>query len=230
MNGYTSHMLSLTSVYHQYPNGPAISLPDLRLNRGEQLLVLGPSGSGKSTLLHVLAGILKPTRGEYTLEGKDVYTLSQSVLDAFRGQQIGLVFQRPHLMDVLNVEENLLLANYMAGNAQQPKRARDLLDRLEVSDKRHTRISELSEGQKQRVSIARALMNEPALLLADEPTSALDDERAEVVTELLISLTREQKAALIISTHDQRIRSKISNVVELGGQGNVLQTDSEASV
>lgn len=223
-------MLSLTSVLHQYPNGPAIVLPDIRLERGEQLLVLGPSGSGKSTLLHILAGILKPTQGDYALEGKAVYGLNQAQIDAFRGQHIGMVYQRPHLIDVLNVEENLLLANYMAGNAKRPQRAKELLERLEISDKRKARISELSEGQKQRVAIARALMNEPALLLADEPTSALDDQRAEVVTELLVSLTQEQKAALIISTHDQRIRSKISKVVELRGIGETIQSDQEVAL
>ncbi len=213
-------MLSLTSVIHYYTNGPAISLPDIRLERGEQLLVLGPSGSGKTTLLHILAGILKPTYGEYVLDGNVVNTLTQAQLDALRGQQIGMVFQRPHLIDVLSVEENLILANYMAGNDQVIQRAKELLDRLEILDKRRARVSELSEGQKQRVSIARALMNEPMLLLADEPTSALDDKRADIVTELLISLTKEQKSALLITTHDQRIRSRITNVVELNGLAN----------
>jgi putative ABC transport system ATP-binding protein len=208
-------MISFTSVFHQYANGPGISFPDFKLERGEQLLVLGPSGSGKSTLLNILAGIMKPTQGSYSLDGKEMATMSQTQLDAFRGEKIGMIFQRPHLIDVLTVEENLLLANYMAGKGQKLSRAHELLEKLELSEKRRAKISEISEGQKQRVSIARALMNEPALLLADEPTSALDDQRAAIVTDMLISLSREQNAALIISTHDQRIRSKISRVVQI---------------
>ena len=208
-------MISFTSVFHQYVNGPGISFPDFELERGEQLLVLGPSGSGKSTLLNILAGILKPTQGSYSLDGKEMVAITQTQLDAFRGEKIGMIFQRPHLIDVLTAEENLLLANYMARKEQKLSRAHELLENLELSEKRRAKISELSEGQKQRVSIARALMNEPALLLADEPTSALDDQRAAIVTDMLISLSREQNAALIISTHDQRIRSKISRVVQI---------------
>lgn len=208
-------MISFTSVFHQYVNGPGISFPDFKLKKGEQLLVLGPSGSGKSTLLNILAGILKPTQGSYLLDEKEMATMTQAQLDAFRGEKIGMIFQRPHLIEVLTVEENLLLANYMAGKGQKLSRVHELLEKLELSEKCRARISELSEGQKQRVSIARALMNEPALLLADEPTSALDDQRAAIVTEILISISHEQNAALIISTHDQRIRSKISRVVQI---------------
>jgi putative ABC transport system ATP-binding protein len=208
-------MISFTSVFHQYANGPGISFPDFELERGEQLLVLGPSGSGKSTLLNILAGIMKPTQGSYSVDGKEMMEMSQAQLDAFRGENIGMIFQRPHLIDVLTVEENLLLANYMAGNEQKLSRVHELLERLQLSDKRRARISELSEGQKQRVTIARALMNKPALLLADEPTSALDDQRAAIVTDMLISISREQNAALIISTHDLRIRSKISRMVQI---------------
>ena len=209
--------LRLTKAVHRYPDGTEVPLPDLRLEAGEELLVLGPSGSGKSTLLHVLAGILTPTSGEYHLADQRMEDLRGHALDRFRGRSIGIVFQRHHLLDVLSVSGNLDLARTMAGRPVDAVWRTKLLEQLDLADKADARISTLSEGQKQRVAIARAVINQPLLLLADEPTASLDDQRAAAVIDLLRSLARETSSMLIISTHDQRVTSQVRDIIRLSG-------------
>lgn len=208
-------MIQLKDSVHHYSSNTVVSLPDLHIEKGEHLLILGLSGSGKSTLLHILAGLLRPTKGNYSIDGTDLYSLSESRRDQFRGKQIGVIFQQMHLINSLTVKENLKLAQYMAGQKVDESKAIRICEELDISEKLNSYADELSQGQKQRVSIARAVMNDPLLLLADEPTSSLDDIRSGEVLSLLRDQAKRTGATLIISTHDQRVKDQFQNRVEL---------------
>lgn len=208
-------MLQASSVTYAYPQGPSFAFPDLRVGKEEVLLVLGSSGSGKTTLLHLLAGLMNSKSGKVTVNDTDLSTLSGSGMDAFRGKNIGLVFQQPLFIRSVNVMENLQLARTLAGLDADEGRAKQLLDELGMSDKAAQMPQSLSIGERQRVSIARALMTSPGLLLADEPTSALDDENCHRVAELLHESSQRHGAALVIVTHDRRLKDRFTNAVEL---------------
>lgn len=177
------------------------------------MLVLGKSGSGKTTLLNLLAGLLKPEAGEVKLAGRNIATMKGQELDLFRGKEIGIVFQKPHLLAALNVKENLQMAHFLGKKKGQ--NIEQLLAELGLADKAKSSILILSEGEAQRVSIARALANSPKLILADEPTSSLDDENTEKVIRLLQTQAAKIGAVLIIVTHDQRVKAHIPNFVEV---------------
>lgn len=208
-------MVNLQHAAHHYDSENIVSLPDIILNQRGQLLIHGLSGSGKTTLLHVLAGLLSPTTGKVVINDTEIYFLSESNLDKFRGQTIGMIFQQMHLVDTLTVFENIRLAQYMAGVEQNENRIREVLDQLDITEKENSFADELSQGQKQRVSIARAVVNHPKLILADEPTSSLDDKRSEQVIALLKEQAELQDASLIISTHDSRVKSHFSKSIKI---------------
>ena len=208
-------MFALQNLTHTYNGSTVLSVASWQAEQGEQWLMLGPSGSGKTTLLHVLAGILRPTSGRVSVAGQDMAALSASELDHFRGKNIGIVLQRLHLIDSLTVMKNLLLAQYMAGEAQDTARVREVLGSLDLADKAGARPHELSHGQAQRVAVARAVVNKPKLLLADEPTSNLDDTRCMQVLDLLLAQAKACGATLVIATHDQRIKARVANQYEL---------------
>lgn len=190
-------------------------MPDLFCQAGSTLLVTGNSGKGKTTYLHILAGLLKPKSGEIFIDNNEITHLKGSKADKFRGKNIGVVFQKSHFIASLSVLENLEMASWLATGKKHTKRAKELLNKLDILEQAHKQPSQLSVGQQQRVSIARALMNEPKVLLADEPTSSLDDKNADNVIELLESLSKEYKAALIIVTHDSRIKAKFTNQITM---------------
>ncbi|MHA7130247.1 ABC transporter ATP-binding protein [Algoriphagus namhaensis] len=206
-------LLETKSLSYSHPGQAAISFPDIVLDGQESLLVLGKSGSGKTTLLNLLAGLLSPETGEIFLDGKSITSMNGRELDQFRGRSIGLIFQKPHLLAPLTVEENLKLAPYFGKVSGESPKA--LLTELGIAQKAHSSVRTLSEGEAQRVSIARALMNRPKLILADEPTSSLDDENAEKVIKLLQEQAVRIQAGLIVVTHDQRVKNHISNFVEV---------------
>lgn len=208
-------MIQLRDSFHRYNSTTIVPFPDLMIEKGDQLLILGLSGSGKSTLLHVLAGLLRPTKGRYRIDETDLYSLNEGRRDQFRGRHIGVIFQQMHLINTLTVKENLKLAQYMAGQKVDESKVLQICGELDISDKVNTYTDELSQGQKQRVSIARAVMNDPLLILADEPTSSLDDIRSGEVLSLLKFQAERTGATLIISTHDQRVKDQFSNRVEL---------------
>lgn len=210
-------MIKVHHLTHTYSGAAPIVFADMEVKAGEALLAIGPSGSGKSTLLHILAGILEPTTGTYTVDGQNPFALSGAARDHFRGRNIGIVFQNSRLIDVLSVRRNLELAQYLSGAGKDSTRIERLLEALEISDKADARIQTLSEGQKQRVAIARAMVNAPKLVLADEPTSALDDARATAVIDLLSGMASREGAALVITTHDQRVRNRFDRVITIGG-------------
>jgi len=209
-------MFSIQQLSHAYHGSPVLNVAAWQAEQGAHWLMLGPSGSGKTTLLHVLAGILRPTSGQVAVAGQDITALSPAALDRFRGRHIGIVLQRLHLIDSLSVMNNLLLAQYMAGEPQNAARVREVLASLDVADKARARPHELSHGQAQRVAVARAVVNNPKLLLADEPTSNLDDTRCMQALDVLLTQARACGATLVIATHDHRIKARVVNQFELG--------------
>lgn len=209
-------VLALESVQIRYPGAPPIALPAVRLAAGEQCLLLGPSGCGKTSLLHVAAGLLQPAAGSVRVANTDLGTMRGTALDRFRGRHIGIVFQRLHLIPSLTVLQNLTSAQYCAGLEVDESGARAALVRLGMENKAHAFPGELSQGQAQRASIARAIVNRPRLILADEPTSSLDDGNAMLVLDLLIQQAAECKAVLLVATHDARTKYTIDRRIELG--------------
>lgn len=208
-------MIRTKSLSYAYQAEQPIFFGDLEIATGEQLLLLGESGSGKTTLLHLLGGLLKVQQGKVEVNGTELSTLSESNLDHFRGKQFGFIFQRNHLLAALTVEQNLLLAPYLAGLKQDAHRVAEVLQELGIADQRKKRIHELSLGQAQRVAIARAVLNKPTVILADEPTSALDDKSCERVSDLLFKVAQQSQATLVIATHDHRLKQKVNRVINL---------------
>ena len=223
-------MIELRGVEHRYEKDLALSLPHFSVDPGGHALVLGLSGSGKSTLLHIMGGVLRPTTGSVTVAGVDMATLSGNRLDRFRGQHIGIVFQQMHLLASLTVEENIRLASYLAGKVQDAGRIREVLTDLDLLDKANAYPNTLSQGQKQRACIARAVINKPELILADEPTSSLDDVRSEYVLKLLVKQAESYGATLVIATHDQRIKPHFENQLLLDDPVSATASAMEEAV
>lgn len=198
-------------------DGTAVATIDtLCLVAGEAVLLLGPSGCGKSTLLMTLAGLIAPISGSVTLEGQRFDTLPAGERDRRRGRRIGLVFQDIHGVPGLSVIDNVLLGAFAVGVAQDRAEAMALLDRVGLSALASRRFETLSRGEAQRVAIARALLLRPAVILADEPTASLDDANAYRIAELLMATAKETGAALVIATHDHRLKRNIGRTVDLG--------------
>jgi putative ABC transport system ATP-binding protein len=192
-----------------------LSFPNVECKTGEHWLLLGQSGSGKTTLLHLLGGLLRPENGSVKVGETEIQKLKTAALDSFRGQNIGIIFQKPHFVSALNVEENLQVAQFLANKKQDVNRIKVLLKSLNLGHKLKSKTSDLSEGEKQRVSIARALVNRPVVILADEPTSALDDKNCAEVVKLLETQAKEQNATLLIVTHDNRLKEYFKNQITL---------------
>jgi putative ABC transport system ATP-binding protein len=192
-----------------------LDLPAWRVERGAHSLVLGPSGCGKSTLLHLIAGLIRPSRGAIAIDGQDLAALGQAALDAFRGRRIGIVLQSMHLIGALTVRDNLRLARSLARLPPAPERIAGLLDELGLARLARSRPLELSQGERQRLAIARAVVNQPSLILADEPTSALDDANCASVLDLLRRQAQASDATLVVATHDQRLTPHFAHRLEL---------------
>ncbi|MCU0357581.1 MAG: ATP-binding cassette domain-containing protein [Cyclobacteriaceae bacterium] len=208
-------MVRADNLSFTYSGGKAIRFPDFEIPSGEHALLLGQSGSGKTTLLHLLGGLLRGYSGTLQVDGTELSSLSETKLDHFRGKRLGFIFQRNHLISALSVEKNLIMAPYLAGLPISHKRVNEVLEHLGLAEKKHSSVLELSQGQAQRVAIARAVLNNPPIILADEPTSALDDGNCRKVIDLLIQVANEAKATLLVATHDQRLKDKISHQVIL---------------
>ncbi len=207
--------VDVTDLGFSYGNNKVVSMERCRLDRGRSMAVIGPSGCGKTTFLHLLAGLIRPSSGSIRILGQDLTQLSGAPLDRFRGRNIGLVFQRFHLLPALNVKENVLLAQRLAGSRVDAARVATLLEQLDLEGLEHHRPSMLSQGQAQRVAIARALVHSPELIMADEPTSALDDGHAEQALALLSESAQTVGAALLVVTHDQRVRGRLDGEFEM---------------
>ncbi len=203
------------NLQFQYNSDVAFSFPQIQLEKEENLLIVGQSGKGKTTLLHLLGGLLKPSAGIVRIDTTNLNELSQRKMDKFRGNNIGLIFQRSYFVKSLSVQDNLLLSQILAGRPENKKRIQEVLEQMQVAGKLHSFPSQLSIGEQQRVAIARAVINEPALLLADEPTSALDDDNAHRVVQLLKESSKQCGANLIVVTHDKRLKNEFEKHLEL---------------
>ncbi len=208
-------MISTKGITFSYTEDQLFHMPDLHCDAGSTILITGDSGKGKTTYLHILAGLLKPKTGEIFVDKTNIASLSEAKGDKFRGKHIGLVLQKSIFIAAFTVLENLEMASWLATGKKNTERAKRLLEQLDIADQAGKLPSQLSIGQQQRVSIARALMSEPKVLLADEPTSSLDDKNAEKVIKLLTDLSKEYKAALVIVTHDARIKEKFINKITM---------------
>jgi putative ABC transport system ATP-binding protein len=196
---------------------PALRGVSLRVASGDFIAVLGKSGSGKSTLLNLIAGIDRPTSGEVHAAGADLNTLSENKMALWRGRNVGVVFQFFQLLPTLTVEENILLAMDFVGEIRagaRRSRARELLELVGLSDQAAKLPSALSGGQQQRAAIARALANDPPIILADEPTGNLDSETSAVVAQLFHDLIGQRKTLLIV-THDDKLARRAHRVIQL---------------
>ena len=207
-------MIKTKGVEFNYDNQVFFKFQDIDLKSSENLLIIGSSGIGKTTLLHLLAGLLESSSGSIKLFEKELSDLSSHQLDRFRKNNIGIVFQRPHFVNSLTVKENLQLAQYIA-NKKDNSRIENILKKLNIFDKSDKKTNQLSQGEKQRASIALAIVNSPKLILADEPTSSLDDVNCDNVIKLLKKQATDFGAQLIVITHDSRLKKHFKNSIEL---------------
>jgi lipoprotein-releasing system ATP-binding protein len=213
--------LTVQNVTRQFcAGGPPLEVlrdVSFELSAGENMAILGPSGSGKSTLLHILGTLLPPTTGVVRLGGEDVTQLNGSALAHFRNQQIGFVFQDHHLLPQCTVLENVLVPVLAEGkvSSEAAMRGEALLERVGLSARLGHRPGELSGGERQRVAVARALICQPALLLADEPTGNLDRTNAASIGRLLLEVAAERQMMLIAVTHSQELAGALSRRMEL---------------
>ena len=208
-------MLATQGLQFQYNNDNIFYFPDVEVKAQQSLLLLGKSGIGKTTLLHLLGGLMKPLQGNIVLANENITALQGRHLDKFRGKNIGIIFQQNHFVDALTVIENILLAPTLIGLRADKERAMNLLERLNLKGKENKKINQLSQGEKQRCAIARAVFNKPRLILADEPTSALDDDNCVEVYKLLAEQAAVENAALVIVTHDNRLKNQVNNQIIL---------------
>jgi len=208
-------MFKTSSLFFAYNASNYFRFPDVKLAAGEDLLILGESGIGKTTFLHLMAGLLRPKSGNLELLDTALEKLSTSKLDTFRGKHIGLVFQRPHFVSALTLRENLRLVQYLSGNKQSFKSIEAVTERLGIAHKLEEKTQRMSQGEQQRAALTMAVVNNPSLILADEPTSSLDDKNCMRVAELMKQQAAETRAALIIITHDKRLKSSFTNQIQL---------------
>ncbi|MDI3517322.1 MAG: putative transport system ATP-binding protein [Thermotogota bacterium] len=214
-------MIRLENVTRIYRMGTeevrALDGVTLEVQPGEILVVMGPSGSGKSTLLHIMGCLDRPTSGQVYIDGRNVSKLNDRQLARVRNAMLGFVFQQFNLLPRLTALENVELPMIYAGVPRKKRidRARDLLERFELSDRLKHRPSQLSGGQQQRVAIARALANNPKVILADEPTGNLDTASGEVVIENLVRLNREEGITVVVVTHDPEIAGIGDRVIHM---------------
>lgn len=185
------------------------------VEKGEFVAIIGPSGSGKSTLLHILGGVDTPTSGKVYMNGSDVYAQNDEQLAIFRRRQVGLIYQFYNLIPVLNVTENITLPVLMDGREVNDARLEELLCTLKLKDRMNHLPNQLSGGEQQRVSIGRALMNSPAVVLADEPTGNLDSKNRQEIIELLKLSNKKYNQTLIVITHDENIALQAERIIAI---------------
>ncbi|MGY3778045.1 ABC transporter ATP-binding protein [Isobaculum melis] len=185
------------------------------VDKGEFVAIVGPSGSGKSTLLHLLGGVDQPSSGKVWIDNTDIYDLNESQLAIFRRRQIGLIYQFYNLIPILNVEENMTLPLLLDGKKIHQKHVTDMLHALGLETKPTSLPNQLSGGQQQRVSIGRALMSQPAIVLADEPTGNLDRQNSEEILTLLKMFNENHNQTLLMITHDEHLALQADRVITI---------------
>ncbi len=210
MPDLTAHALT-----YSYPSGRQMAFPGLTCPGRSNLLIHGMSGSGKTTLLHLLAGILTPSGGEIRYGDVLLSALGSAKKDRFRGENIGMVFQKHLFIEGVSVYDNLVAARRLAGNSEDPDYLVQLLEGLNIAHLAGKKASALSEGEQQRFSIARALANQPSWVFADEPTSGLDDMNCAAFVKLMQLAVTQKPVSWIIATHDNRLKNYFHNVYYL---------------
>ena len=201
---------------------PALRGIDMILKEGEFVAFMGPSGCGKSTLLHILGGLLQPTSGRVWIDGEEITEIADSNRTEIRKKKMGFVFQRFNLLPTLSAQDNIELASRIHGNGHYGEEwTQEILQFLGLQDKMHHKPSELSGGEQQRVSVARAIINRPALLLADEPTGNLDSENSELVLRILHDLNVQYNQTIIMITHNPDAAATANRTIYMQ-DGNIL--------
>lgn len=185
------------------------------VNKGEFVAIIGASGSGKSTLLHLIGGLDRPTDGKVIIEDKDIYKQNETGLSIFRRRNIGFIFQFFNLMSILDVEENISLPALLDNEKVDKEYLDEIISMIGLEDRKKHIPAELSGGQEQRVSIARALINKPSIVLADEPTGNLDSKNSKEVIELLKTTARKYNQTLILITHDSKVAEQADRVITI---------------
>ena len=212
-------MIQVTNLKFQYPRSTfELNIPELQIGDGEKVAVIGPSGSGKTTLLNILSGIIVVETGQVEFNGQQINTMSDSELRNLRVKQIGFVFQDFKLLEYLNVYDNILLPyrinNSMAGVSGRGSKARELCKHLGLGDKLAKYPKHLSHGEKQRIAISRALINDPPLVLADEPTGNLDPDNKTLILEILFKMSDANNSTLITVTHDHELLDGFDRIID----------------
>ena len=192
-------------------NNTILSKLNFSVDNGSHLIVSGPSGSGKSTLINLMSGLLRPTSGNISFEGKDYSKLTEKDIDEIRSKNFGLIFQRLHLIKHLTVEQNILLGF----NKLKSPDIKELIEDIGLTSKRKQLAKNLSFGESQRVAIARGVINNPKIIFADEPTSSLDDTNTKKVLELISTQAKKNKSSIVISSHDERVKKFFKNISEI---------------
>jgi len=203
---------------------------DYTIHSGQFVAIIGPSGSGKSTLLGLLAGLDAPTTGQVIIDGVDITKLTEDGLAKLRGEKIGFVFQFFHLVPSLTAFENVLIPMEIAGRRDANKRAQQLVEEVGLSDRAHHYPSQLSGGEQQRIAIARALANDPPIVLADEPTGNLDSTTGRYIMELLLNVRRTRSSTLVLVTHDAELASLADSRLVLRDGRPVPQSEAPARI
>ncbi|WP_310754287.1 ABC transporter ATP-binding protein [Ruminococcus sp.] len=226
-------LLELKHIYKTYRNGdedvPILKDVSLSIEKGEYLAIMGPSGSGKSTLMNIIGCLDRPTSGEFTLDGKDMLTLSDNELSEIRAHQIGFVFQSFQLLKGETAIQNVMLPLSFAGVKRNLRHdiAQKALERVGLAERVDFLPTQLSGGQKQRVAIARALVNNPDIILADEPTGALDQKSGKSVMELFEQLNREG-VTIVLITHDENVGKRANRLLHIV-DGEILEHKQEVA-
>jgi putative ABC transport system ATP-binding protein len=227
-------MLLLENVQKSYtePDGsplPILEIPRFELATGEQVVLVGRSGGGKTTLLHVIAGISRPDAGIVRIGDVDIAQLSEAARDRFRAQRMGYVFQTFNLLPAFTALENVMLGMAFGGKSADGSRAKQLLDRVGLGHRTTHKPPALSVGEQQRVAVARALANKPALLLADEPTANIDARHQQQIVDLLRETCEEEKVSLVLVTHTPEVARQFERVDQLDEINRVGSVMSEVN-
>ncbi|MBL8869287.1 MAG: ABC transporter ATP-binding protein [Planctomycetaceae bacterium] len=221
-------ILEVTNIQKSFPlpGGGTVQIldvPQLKVDSGEQTVLLGQSGGGKTTLLHIIAGITTPDKGSILLDGIELTKLSEQGRDRVRAAKLGYVFQTFNLLPGFTALENVRLGMTFGNGKHDITRATRLLERVGLGDRLHYKPSQLSVGQQQRISVARALANRPSLLLADEPTANVDAANQQKIIDLIRETCQEEQIALIMVTHDLKLAQQFPRIERLEDLNRVLQ-------
>lgn len=220
-------MIDIKNITKSFGSLQVLKGIDLHIDKGEIVSIVGPSGAGKTTLLQIIGTLDRPDSGQVVIDGIDTSKLSTKKLSDFRNQHLGFVFQFHQLLPEFSAIENIMIPGYIAGMSQKQAktRAKELLDFMKLSDRATHKPSELSGGEKQRIAVARALMNHPAVILADEPSGSLDTKNKEELHQLFFDLRDKFGQTFVIVTHDEQLASTTDRTIHLrDGQIENLET------